>query len=375
MTIELREVKKLRDLKKFVLFPFALFKDDKNWVPPMIKGEMDVLRSDRNPAHEHCDIKYLLAYKNGKIVGRIAGIINHLHNEYEGRFLARFSWFDFIDDIEVSRSLLDAIKTWAIEKGMDGIIGPIGFTTFDRQGILVEGFDELPTISSTYNFPYYPEHLERIGYGKESDYLEFEVTVPDDIPERSQHFVDMIAKRYNLRLLRPKSKKELFHYGEEAFRVLNSAYEAIRGFVPLTNEQIKFFLKKYFSVVHPDYTTAVVDEHDKLVGIQIAIPSFAKAFQKARGKLFPFGFMHVLKAIKKPNRIDVLLIGVLPEHQNKGVNTFFINELTKSCIQHNITLIETNGLLEDNLRVQYFKKYAPTRQHKRRRLYFKSLKE
>lgn len=374
MPLKLEEIKRKKDFKKFVRFPFRLYRNNKYWIPPLVKGELDVLRPDRNPAFEHCEAKYLLAYKNGKVVGRIVGIINHLYVKTTGKLQARFGWFDFEDDEEVSKALLNHIENWALEKGMSELIGPIGFTTFDRQGMLVEGFNQLPTISSTYNYDYYSKHMVQHGYRKKTDYLEYEIKTPTQIPDKSRQIAEIVEKRYKLRPLQAKSRKELIPYADKIFHVINEAYRPILGFVPLTIKQSDFFVKKYFTVIHPLYTTAVLDNNQQMVGFQIAMPSLSMAFQKARGRVFPFGIFHIAKAIKKPERIDVLLVGVLPEFQNKGVNAFFFNELTRTCIKKNIALVESNGLLEGNQKIQNFLKYFKAKVHKRRRLYIKALR-
>jgi len=373
MPIKLQEIKRRKDFKKFVRYTFDLYKDNQYWIPPIIKGELDVLLPGRNPAFEHCDAIYVLALKNGKVVGRIAGIINHLCNRSSGKLQARFGWFDFEDDEEVSTSLIRFIENWALNEGMNELIGPIGFTTFDRQGLLVEGFDQLPTIASTYNYSYYAKHIEQHGYEKQTDYLEFEIKTPDKIPEKPTQIINIIKNKYRLTPLHAKSRKELISYADQVFHVINESYKEILGFVPLTQKQCKFFIKKYFSVIHPNFTTAVLDQNEKMVGFQIAMPSLSRAFQKANGKLFPFGIVHIIKAIKNPERVDVLLVGVLPEFQRKGVNAFFFSELAKACIQKNIRFAESNGLLEENLKIQNFLRYVEAKLHKRRRLYYKTL--
>jgi ribosomal protein S18 acetylase RimI-like enzyme len=374
MSIELREVKNNKDLKKFVLFPYSLYKNHKYWVPPLIKGELNSLRKDKNPAFDHCEAKYVLAYKNGKIVGRIAGIINYRFIEKWGKKNARFCWMDFIDDLEVSGALLNNIEQWAVSKGMESITGPLGFvSSMDPRGTLYEGFNEMPTISSVYNYEYYPKHFETHGFKKETDYVEYEVKAPSEIPEKATKICNLIIKRYKLKKLEVKSTKEMLPYGKQVFDVLNAAFEPLFGFVPLTDKQIDYFTKKYFSFVKPEYTTAVLDENDKLVGFQISIPSLSHAFQKAKGKLFPFGFFHIAKAMKKPDRIDILLVGVHPEYQNKGVNSIFMTDLTQFCIDKGIVWAESNGELEENEKVQNFWRYYDARLHKRTRIYFKTL--
>jgi GNAT superfamily N-acetyltransferase len=373
MSLELKEVKNPKDLKKFVLFPFSLYKDNDYWIPPLIKGELETLNPDKNPAFEHCEAKYVLAYKDGKIAGRIAGIVNSRFIKYWKKKWARFCWLDFIDDKEVSKALFQDIEDWARSKGMEGINGPMGFSTFEQQGMLIHGFDELPTIASAYNYPYYPKHLENLSYEKETDYVEYEVKAPDKIPEKAVRICDIILKRHKLKTLKVKSTKDLLPYADQVFDVVNAAYSPLFGFVPLTKKQIDHFVKKYFSFIQPDYTTVVLDKNDKVIGFQISMPSLSKAFQKAKGKLLPFGFMPVLKAMKNPERIDIMIVGVLPEYQSKGVNSLFMTDLTKKCIEKGIKYAESNAELEENIKVQNFWRYYDARQHKRKRIYFKSL--
>ena len=372
-SLEILEVKTLRDLKKFVRFPFRLYKSSPFWIPPLISGELDTLRKDRNPAFEHCEAVYYLAVKNNSIAGRIAGIINNRFIERWEKKWARFCWFDFIDDEEVSKQLLRSVETWARNKGMDGITGPMGFSTFERQGIVVKGFDDLPTFSSVYNYPYYPEHLEKHGYAKQVDYVEYLVKVPSEVPEKAVKLRNLILERYRLRTLEVKTKKEMLQYGRPVFEVINAAYRPLFGFIPLTEKQIDYYLKKYGPFLFPDYVTAVLDENDRLVGFQVSIPSLSRAFRKARGHLYPFGFRHFVRAFRNPEKIDIMLVAVHPDYQNKGVNSVFMTDLTSICIRKGIKYAESNGELEENQRVQNFWRYYDANQYKRNRVYFKSL--
>jgi GNAT superfamily N-acetyltransferase len=373
MAIELKEVNGLKDLEKFVKFPFQLYKNDPFWIPPLIKDELNTLRPDINPSLEHCEWKYLMAYKDGEMAGRIAGIINYRFIEKWDKKFARFCWFDFIDDKEVSKNLISAIEDWAKAKGMEKLFGPMGFSTFERQGILVDGFDKMPTFSSVYNYEYYSNHIENAGYKKDIDYVEYEVKVPSSLPEKAVKIRDLIIKRYNLTTLKVKNKKDLLPYAKQLFGVINAAYEPLFGFVKLTEKQIDYFVKKYFSFINPDYITAVLDENGQLVGFQISIPSLSKAFQKARGRLFPFGFRHFIKAMKNPERIDIMLVAIHPDYQNKGVNSIFMTDLTQICIEKGIKFAESNGEMEENEKVQNFWRYYDANRYKRNRIYYKIL--
>lgn len=373
MSLEIKEITTPRDRKQFVRFPFRHYRNSAYWIPPMIKGELETLTPETNPAYEHCEAKLLMAFKDGKPVGRIAGIINHRFIEEWDRKDARFSWFETIDDPEVSSLLLSTIEAWARSKGMERIIGPMGFTTFERQGILIKGFEEMPTFSGVYNYDYYPAHLEAAGYEKEIDYVEYEVGVPDAIPDKAVKIRDLIVQRYKLKSLKANSTKEMLPYADPVFRVINAAYKPLYGFTSLTERQIEYFVKRYFSFIKPDYTTAVLDENDQVLGFQISMPSMSRAFQKARGRLYPLGWYHVLRAMRKPSRLDVLLVGVHPDYQSKGINSIFMTDLTKIAIERGVQYAESNAELEENVKVQNFWRYFDTRQHRGSRIYRKSL--
>jgi GNAT superfamily N-acetyltransferase len=373
MSVVIKEVNNRRDLKRFVYFPFRLYKNSKYWVPPMIKGEMGTLSPKKNPAFEHCETRFLLAIKNGKIAGRIVGIINHRYIEHWGKKDARFSWFDTIDDKEVTRLLFDDIEEWAKSKGMERVVGPMGFTTFERQGILVKGFEEMPTHAGVHNYPYYAEHLESMGYGKEIEYVEYELVVPKAIPEKIIKISTLVTERYGLRLLKASSAKEMLPYADPVFRVINAAYKPLYGFTALTEKQINYFVKKFFHFITPDFTSAVLDENGRVLGFQISMPSLSRAMKQANGRLFPFGWYYLTRAMKKPERIDTLLTGVIPEYQNKGVNAVFMLQLTESAINNGIKYAESNSELEENFKVQNTWRYFESRQHRRSRLYARSL--
>lgn len=371
MTVEIREIQSPKDLKKFVLFPFSLYKNNDYWVPPLIKEELHTLRSDKNPSFDHCEAVYYLAYKNGKIAGRVAGIINRSFIEIWKKKYARFCWLDFIDDEGVSAALLNKVELWAQSKGMEDLIGPMGFTTFEHQGMLIEGFHELPTFLSTYNYNYYQKHIEKLNYNKEVDYVEYEVKSPDSVPEKAVRLNTVIKKRMKVRLIKSNSIKEILPYAKQVFDVINAAYQPLFGFVPLTEKQVDLLVKKFVSFVRPEYISIVVGEDDKVIGFQISSPSLSRAFQKARGRLFPFGFIPFLKAYKKPDCVDIILVGVHPDYQNKGINAIFMTDLTETCLKKGIRIAESNAELEENVSVQNFWRYYDARQHKRKRVYIK----
>jgi hypothetical protein len=374
MTVEIKEVRSNKELKKFVRFPHSLYKKNKFWIPPLIKNEMNTLQPEKNPAFEYCDARYWLAYKNNKIAGRIGGIYNKKFIEKWNIPYANFTRFDFIDDEEVSKALVNKVQDWAIGKGAEGIHGPLGFTNFDQQAMLIKGFDEVPTLASVYNCKYYPQHMEKLNFEKEIDYVEYEVKVPDRIPEKAERLSRIVLKRFKLNLFKASTKKQLVPYIEPVFDVINQSYKDIFYSVKLSQKQIERFKKRYFSFINPEFVSLVMDQNKKVVGFAIIMPSLSKAYQKANGRLFPFGFIHILKALKNPKKIDLYVVGIIPQYQNKGVNAVFMTDLTKTAIKKGIQKVETNSELETNKKIQAFWKYYEARLHKRKRVYKKSLK-
>ncbi len=373
MSIQLKEVTTKSDLKKFICFQFELYKGNKYWVPPLIFDEFKTLSKEKNPAFDFCEAKYWLAYNNNKIVGRIAGIINKSYNERWNQKAARFGWIDFIDDAEVFKSLMNELEKWAKEKGMEKIHGPLGFTDFDGEGMLIEGFEELSTFGSIYNYPYYPKHMEINGFEKDVDWIEYSVNVGSTIKEKIARIADEVAKRNNLHLLKVKKSKEMLPYAREIFYVINKAYKPLYGFVELTDKQIDMYVKAYFGFIKPDYVPVILDEQNRVVAFGITMPSLSVAMQKCNGSLFPFGFIHVLKAMRNNPYADLYLTAVLPELQNKGVNAMLINEMNKVFIRNKITKVETNRELELNSKIQAQWRFFDSRLHKRRRCYEKRL--
>jgi len=371
--IRIREIKTKRELNKFVDFQYKLYANNKYWVPPLRYEEINTLRQDKNPAYEFCEAKYWIAYSKNKIVGRIAGIINHKYNEIWGEKSARFGWIDFIDDENVSKALLEAVEMWAAQKGMTSVHGPMGFCGMDKEGALVEGFEEMSTISTLYNFSYYSRHFEKLGYEKDIDWVEYELKVPDVIPEKVDRISDVVLKRSKLRIADFKKAKELLPYGKALFELINDAYKDLAGAIPLSEKQIQVYIKQYFSFVSTEYIKIILDENNNMAAFGIAMPSLTEAFRKAGGRLFPFGFIHILKAIKKNDRLDLYLVAVRPDLQSKGINAILMNEINKACLRNGIVMVESGSELEDNLKVQAFWKHYESRQHKRRRCYVKNL--
>ena len=371
--IEIKEANTLRELRQFVSFQYLLYKGNKYWVPPIYSDEIKSLRKDKNPAFDFCEAKYWLAYKNGKIVGRIAGIINKKYNEKWETRSARFGWFDVVDDHEVSSFLFSAVEEWARKKGMHSIHGPLGFTDMDGEGTLIEGFEEVSTLGAIYKYPYYSGLIENSGYLKDSDWVEYEVTMNSIIDEKIKRIAEVALKRNDLKILKVKKAKEILPYAKEIFTVLNNAYKDLYGFVELSDKQIDMYVKQYFGFIIPEYVPVVLDSNNKVAAFGITMPSLSKALQKNKGRLFPFGFIYVLNAMKKNKNVDLYLTAVRPDLQNKGVNAILMHEMNKVFVKNKIEKVETNRELEVNSKVQAQWKFFENRMHKRRRCYKKDL--
>ncbi len=351
-----------------------LYRDEPNYVPAPRLDEMRTLRKDKNPAFEHCEAEYWTAWKDGRLVGRIAGIVNHRYIEKWGNRWARFGWIDFVDDVEVSEKLLRTVEAWAASKGMSAVHGPLGFTDLDREGMLVEGFGEPATIATIYNYPYYPRHLERLGYQKDVDWLQFQIFTPQEIPEKVQRVTDLLAKRSGVHLYEWTDKRVIVKkFGRELFHLIDETYSALYGTAPLTERQVDTYIRQYLGFVDPRFTKILVDEQERLVGFGISMPSLSKAFCRSRGRLFPTGWYHVLRALKHPKVLDLYLVSVRPDYQSRGVLAIVMNALQRSAMEAGVEYAETNLELEDNIKVQSIWKDYPKRQHKRNRVYKKDI--
>jgi len=373
MDVVIKEVTNSKELKAFIHFPHKLYRGNPNWVPNLTFDELNTLRRDKNPAFEHCEAKYWLAYRQGRIVGRVAAILNRKHIEKWGQRYMRFGWIDFIDDPAVSEALIKTVEAWAKETGMTAVHGPLGFTDLDREGMLVEGFDELATLATVYNYPYYPVHMEKLGYTKDTDWMEYEMTVPPEPNETIARIADIALRRNKLHLLDVRSKKEMLPYARELFQILDDEYAHLYGFVPLTEKQVTAYIDQYFGFVIPDFVPVIMDQNNRMVAFGIIMPSLSLALQKAKGELFPFGFIHLLKALKKNDRADLYLVAVRSEYQGKGVNAILMNKMNQVFLKLGITKVESNPELETNANVQGQWKYYEKRQHKRRRVFIKQL--
>lgn len=375
MAVFVKEISGKKELKKFIQFSIELYKGSSCFVPPLIDEEVCTLSPKTNPAFDFCEAVYYMAYRDDKPVGRIAGIINHQVNEKNGEMHARFGFVDFIDDPEVSQALFEAVEQWARSKGMTAIQGPLGFTDMDPEGMLIEGFDQIGTMATIYNYPYYPEHITRLGYQKEIDWVEFKIYIPDAIPEKHQRISDIVQKKYNLKVLKfTKTKALIQGYGQKIFELVNHAYADLYGYSALTQRQMDYYIKMYISMLRLDNVTLIADPDNELVGVGIAVPSMARALQKSKGKLFPTGFYHLLKALKGQNDVvDLLLVAVRPDYQNKGVNALLFSDLIPVFIRNGYKYAESNPELEINGKVQSQWQYFDYEQHKRRRAFIKAL--
>ena len=376
MAIKIVEVNDKSSLKKFVKFNIQLYAGNPYHVPSLIVDEMMTLRRDKNPAFDFCESVYYLAYKEDKIVGRIAGIINHKANSIWNQQYARFSFVDFIDDEEVSSALFEAVEQWAIQKGMNGIQGPLGFTDLDHEGLLVWGFDQMATMATAYSFPYYKEHIEKMGYVKDQDWKERLITIPKDVPEKHCRISEIVMKKYGLKIKKFKRRKEIWPYAERIFELWNEAYRPLYGYSELSEKQINYYVKMYIPMLRLDLITLILRESDdKVVGLGITIPSLSKALQKSKGSLLPFGWFHLLKALfGKGKLLDLYIVGILPEYQNKGVNALLFYDLIPIFNRIGFTHAESNPELELNQKVQSLWDYFESKHHKTRRAYIKHLK-
>ncbi len=374
MAVEIRIVQTKRDLKKYVKFPITLYKGNPWYVPFMRSEEMAVLNPKKNPSFETAEGRSWLAYKDGKIVGRVTGIYLPQYKEVWGKNQARFGWVDFIDDDEVSEALFGTVEDWAAQFDAESLTGPQGFTDLDPEGMLIKGFEELGTMPMIYNHPYYPEHLARLGFMKETDWLEFEIKTPQSIPEKVRRIQELVLLRKKLHMVNAKKPRDLMPYAGGLFHVLVESYKNLYGFVPLSEKQIDSYIKQYIPFADPRFTKVVVDENEKVVAFGVAMPSFSRALQKNRGRLFPFGWIPMLQAMKKPVGMDMYLVAVLPEYQSSGVVSVVMGTITQGAIDAGLEFAETSGELEDNEAVQAMWRNYEHRQHKRRRCFIKELK-
>lgn len=373
MSIYIKEIHSRKELRDFVKFQLELYKGNPNFVPPLIVEEVNSLDVNKNPAFKHATAHYFLAYKNGKIAGRIAALINEVEvNELKVKKL-RFGWFDVIDDLAVTRMLFAKVEEIGRENGLEFMEGPMGATNLEKAGMLTFGFDRLATAIGAYNFEYYAQHLKQLGFVKEKEWVEHFIHTPDAIPEKIYQFSNLVQERYKLKLLHFKNSKEMQPYIKPVFDLLEESYRELETFVPISEEQKAFYAKKYSTILNPDFINFIEDGDGELCAFAITMPSYSKALQKAKGRLLPFGWYHLLKAQKKNDTVEFVLIGVHPKYQRKGVTSIIFKEMFETFKKHNIKYLETNPELEDNQSVQaLWRDYNPL-VHKRRKTFRKNI--
>lgn len=376
MAIIIKKVSSKKELKTFIRFNYELYKGNPYSVPDLYDDMLNTFSSKKNAAFEFCEAEYFLAYKDNKVVGRVAAIINNRANQTWDKKEVRFGWIDFIDDEEVSSALLKAVEDWGKQKGMDTITGPLGFTDMDAEGMLIEGFDQLGTMATIYNYPYYPQHMEKLGFEKDADWVEFKLMVPDQLPEKFVRISEIILQKYKLKIkkLTRKEIKEK-HYGQKIFDLINEAYAPLYGFSKMTQGQIDQYVKTYLPLLDLRMVSIVETEDGELVAAGISMASLSEALQKAKGRILPFGWFYLLKAlfIKRPKVLDLLLVGVKPEYQSKGVNALLFYDLVPTFKKMGFVYGESNPELEENKKVQAQWSAFESVQHKRRRAFKKAI--
>ncbi len=376
MALEIKEITTRKELKQFIEFTNKLYRECEYYCPPLFFDEMNCFDKEKNPALEVCDYKLWMAYRDGKAVGRIAGVVNYKANEKWGYKNARFGWFDFIDDLEVSKALLDTVAAWGKEKGMTAINGPVGFTDFDHQGLLLEGYDYLAPMASLYNFPYYVKHFDAYGLTKDADWIEIQVYPPTCCPERLNRIAEIVKERSKVRVDKVKNSRELVRkYGIEYMDVIDVAYQKLYNFQPMTIKQKNYYKDMYFPILNFDFVTLVVNDKDEVVGVGVGMPDISEPLRKCGGHLFPFGWYHVLKALKakEMDAFNFLLIAVRPDYQDKGINSLFFQDQIPYINKYKIKRLETTAILETNTKnIANFTQFDH-KMHKRRRAYIKQI--
>jgi GNAT superfamily N-acetyltransferase len=371
--LEVKPIHTLHDLKRFVGFPFELYKGNAFWVPPVKADEIRTLRKDVNPVFEYCEAEFWMVYNENKPVGRIAGIINHHEVERLNKRVARFGWIDFIDDTEVSRLLIATVMNWSKARGMLALQGPMGFCNMDSEGMLIEGFSEVSSLSAIYNYPYYVDHMQRLGFGKGADLVQYEIGIPDVIPEKVERLTKLVLEKYGLHTLKPKTVAELRPYIAKMFHLYNTAFHDLYGFTSLTDKQIEYYTKKYLRLIRPDLISLVIDKEDDVVGFGVCMPNLSRALQKTHGTLYPFGFLHLIKAIRQNDQVQLYLIGVRPDYQGKGLLAMVYQELHTIFVKKGFKLARTQPQLEDNLKAVTIWKNYDNRIYIRRRVWIKEI--
>lgn len=374
MSITVKEVNSGREMKKWVRFPNKLYKDNDFFVPFLETDELETFSKEKNPAYDFCETKLFLAYSDGEVVGRIAGLINRAYNEKWGKNAIRFTRFDFVDDYEVSQKLFDAVVGWGKESGLTEIMGPIGFTDMDHEGMLVEGFDEFNMSITFYNYPYYLKHMEKLGLVKDMDWIEYRINVPTEIDPRIGRISDRIIEKNGYQVVTYNDRKVLKKDAMEAFKIIDIAFSKLYGTVPLTEQVIKHAVDGYIPVVNLDYICSIKDNTDKIIGFGVLVPSIAKALKSSNGKMLPLGVFRLLKALNgKNDTLEMFFVAVDPEYQSQGLPAILINTLSKKIIENGVRYCETGPMLETNTAVHSMWRHFDKRQHRRRRCYKKAI--
>jgi hypothetical protein len=373
--ISIKRITTNKDYVAFVKFPFELYNNNPYWVPPIINEEVETIDRKINPVYQNSSARFFLAYKKGVIVGRIAAIVNWIEIKEIKKNKVRFGWFDVIDDIAVSKLLLEQVIYFGKKHKLDHIEGPVGFSNLDKAGLLIKGFEEPSTMITIYNYPYYATHLKELGFSLLAQWVEYEIKIAnfEDSPEKVKRFSGVIMKRFNLKVLDFKNKKEIIPYIDQMFNLLDETYNKLQTFVPIQDYQIEHYKKRYFKYVHKDFVKCVVDKNNRLIAFTITMPSFTRALQRINGKLTFFNIYNLLKAMWFNNRASFYLIGVHPDYQNKGITAIIFNEIQKTFNKHNITIVETNPELKENTAIQKLWKNYENRQHKIRATFTKNI--
>tara|TARA_R110002012_G_scaffold3397_8_gene15832 strand:+ start:611 stop:1729 length:1119 start_codon:yes stop_codon:yes gene_type:complete len=371
--ITIKEMKTKKELTQFVKFPFSLYTKDSNWVPPLINDELESMDSEKNPVFKNAEAHFFLAFKDGKTVGRIAAIINRIEIDEQGKPKMRFGWFDTIDDIEVTKALIAEVEKIGVANNLKWIEGPVGFSNMEKAGLLIEGFEYLNTMITWYNYPYYKEHFEKLNFEKASEWVEFKIQIPEKSPEKVEKFARIVQQRYKLKMIHFKNTKEIMPYVDDMFGLLNKTYSELSTFVPIQQYQIDHYKEKYIKYINPNYIKCIEDANGKLISFAITMPSFSNALKKANGSLWPFGFIHMLRARSKNDTAAFYLIGIDPEYQGKGLTAVIFQAMQDLFSANGITEVETNPELEENKAIQQLWKNYEHVMHKKRRTYKRDL--
>ena len=373
--IVIKEAKTKAEYLAFVKFPYSLYKENPNWVPPLINDEIETIDPDLNPVYQNANASFFLAYQGEKIVGRIAAIVNWIEIKEIKKSKVRFGWFDVIDNINVSKSLIDCVIKFGKDHNLESIEGPLGFSNLDKAGLLIKGYEEQNTMITLYNYPYYSEHLKKLGFNEAAKWVEYEIKIDDfeSSPEKVKRFSKLIMERYNLSLLNFKNRKAIIPYVDQMFELLDKTYNKLQSYVPIQDYQIENYKKRFLKFINPDFIKCIIDQQGKLICFSITMPSFTEALKKVNGKLTLFNSIHILKAMYFNKRASFYLIGVRPDYQNKGITAIIFNEMQKLFNKQNINIVETNPELEENTAIQKLWKNYEHRLHKRRATFSKKI--